>query len=144
MALSTFEAELIALLECSKTTIYLRRLMAELGYIQESPSRIGVDNQSVLAVSESLMIAWKNRHIPIRYFKIRELVRAKQIELYYVTSADNDSDLFTKQLAIESFAKHRSTILIEVPDMDFDAKVPVFSLVQPLVIVELIFQQTWA
>ena len=125
--MSSMEAELIALTEATKTVVYLRKLMSLFGYPQHSPTPIGVDNQSVLAVSKSVMIAWKNRHIPLRYFKVRELIKNGDVELYYVSSADNDSDLLTKSLSRELFEKHRSSMVFEVPIMDFEKIVPIFT-----------------
>jgi hypothetical protein len=124
-ALSSMEAELVALTEAVKTTLYTRRMMVDYGY-ESRPSVIGVDNQSVLAVSESLMITWRNRHIPQRYFFVREKIGA-DINLQYVRSNDNGSDNQTKMLGIESFERHRSGQVVIVPDMDFEATVPTFT-----------------
>ena len=127
VALSTMEAELIALIEACKTVLYLRYLMADMGYAQCSATKIGVDNQSVLAVSESIMIAWKNRHIPLRYFKVRDLVMAGDIELYYVQSDDNTADCLTKALGQPLFQKHRASLISKLPPMDHTAAVPIFT-----------------
>jgi hypothetical protein len=124
-ALSSMEAELVALTEAVKTTLYTRRMMVDYGY-ESRPSVIGVDNQSVLAVSESLMITWRNRHIPLRYFFVREHIGI-DINLQYVRSNDNGSDNQTKMLGIESFERHRSGQVVIVPDMDFEATVPTFT-----------------
>jgi hypothetical protein len=124
IALSTMEAELIALCECSKTVAYIRRLMASMGYPQPEPTKIGVDNQSAISVSESVMIAWKNRHIPLRYFKVRQLIKDNAVELYYVPSADNDSDFFTKALPQDLFDKHRSSMVFEIPNIPLETDIP--------------------
>ena len=126
-ALSTFEAELIALMECAKSNIYVRAFLGDMGYPQLEPSKIGVDNQSVLAVSESIMIAWKNRHIPLRYFKIRQLVIDREIELHYVQSDENVADAMTKALGPEPFEKHRASMMSQLPPMDHAAEIPMFS-----------------
>ena len=126
-AMSTMEGKLIALWEGSKPTVYVRGMVGDMGYPQLKPSRVGVDNQSVMAVSESIMVAWKNRHIPVHYFKIRQLILDKELELYYVPSDENVADAITKSLGPELLEKHRASIMSKLPPMGHDAEIPLFS-----------------
>lgn len=106
-AMSTCEAELIALTTASLTLVWCRRLLADMMNSKlKSPSKIYCDNQSAIAVSESEMINWANRHIPLRYFKVRELIRDRLIEVEYVRSQDNHSDMMTKQLPKVTLLQH--------------------------------------
>ena len=80
-----------------------------------------------MAVSESIMIAWKNRHIPLRYFKVRQLILDKELELYYAPSDESVADAMTKSLGPELFEKHRASMMSKLPPMDHDAEIPLFS-----------------
>ena len=69
------------------------------------------------------MVAWKNRHIPLRYFKVRQLIKDNVVELYYIHSADNDSDFFTKALPPGLFDKHRASMVFEIPGIPLEADI---------------------
>ena len=110
VALSTLEAELYALVECTKSVQYYRGLLGELGIEQKEPTLILVDNQSCIGMSQSAMVSYRSRHIPLRYHFVKQCIREKSIRLEWVASAENTSDLFTKSLGKELFLKHRDTV----------------------------------
>ena len=115
VALSSMEAELIALNETAKTVMFYRVFLKEMGYEQSTKSMIKVDNQSAIQMSRSQMATYRNRHIPLRYYKIKELLRT-DIDLEWVQSKDNVADLFTKNVSKDLFKKHRdsvSTVVLE-------------------------------
>ena len=109
VALSSMEAELIALNETAKSVMYYRTLLGELGFVQTEKSIILVDNQSCIQMSKSQMAVYRNRHIPLRYFYIKDLLK-DDVELTWVGSADNVADLFTKSVAKDLFAKHKEKV----------------------------------
>ena len=110
VALSTLEAELYALVECTKSVQYYRGLLGELGIEQKEPTLILVDNQSCIGMSQSAMVSYRSRHIPLRYHFVKQCIREESIRLEWVASADNTSDLFTKSLGQELFLKHRDSV----------------------------------
>ena len=55
------------------------------------------------------MAVYRNRHIPLRYFYIKDLLK-DDVELTWVGSADNVADLFTKSVAKDLFAKHKEKV----------------------------------
>ena len=71
---------------------------------------IDVDNQSCIQMARSTMSCYKNRHIPIRYFWIKDLMKTGEVELQWVASADNTSDLLTKCVSAELFEVHREKV----------------------------------
>ena len=62
VALSTAEAEYVALTEASKEMIWLQRLMEELGKKQES-SRLYCDSQSAIHLAKNSSFCLKTKHI---------------------------------------------------------------------------------
>ena len=115
VALSSMEAELIALNKTAKTVMFYRVFLKEMGYEQISKSMIKVDNQSAIQMSRSQMATYRNRHVPLRYFKIKELLET-DIDLEWVSSKENVADLFTKSVNNDLFQKHRdsvSTVVLE-------------------------------
>ena len=111
-AQSSMEAELIAMTECSKTVVYVRDLLNELGFPQREASILLVDNQSAIMMSRSQMQVYRNRHIPIRYFVCKDLIRQGIIDVQWVASADNTSDILTKCVTSELFLKHQDDISV--------------------------------
>ena len=55
--------------------------------------------------------AQHSRHIDRKLFKMREMRGAGQVQVRYVPTNDNTSDIFTKILARQLFEKHRRTVL---------------------------------
>ena len=47
----------------------------------------------------------RTKHIDIRFHWIRQLVKDKLIELFYVPTADNVADIMTKALPPQTFLK---------------------------------------
>lgn len=109
VALSSMEAELIALNECAKTVAYFRAFLGELGYEQTEKSKVYVDNQSCIQMSRSQMAVYRNRHIPLRYHFVKDLL-ANDIDLIWIASEDNVADLFTKSVTTVLFLKHRDGV----------------------------------
>jgi len=94
-------------------------LLDELGFRQDVKSEILVDNQSAIQMSRSQMAVYRNRHIPLRYHFVKDLLE-NDITLTWVASADNVADLFTKSVATIIFLKHReqvSSVVINTHDV---------------------------
>ena len=57
------------------------------------------DNQDSLALANNPISHQRSKHIDVRYHFIRDLVRAQKVILSYVSSYENNADVFTKQLS---------------------------------------------
>ena len=69
--LSSTEAEYVALSEVTKETLYVTRLMEELGFPVPLPVRIFEDNTSTIAIAENPVCHERTKHIHPRYHFIR-------------------------------------------------------------------------
>jgi len=101
VAMSSVEAEIIALGTSVQEALYVRGLLKELGYAQEKPTIIYVDNSGAKSygTNPGQYSGKRNmRHIELRYYFIREHVRNGNIEIRQVPSAQNIADIFTKAL----------------------------------------------
>ncbi len=79
VALSTAEAEYVALSSAAQEAVWLRRLASELRFKQSEPTVIFEDNQSAMAMSQNPQFHRKTKHIDIRYHFIREKVSEKDL-----------------------------------------------------------------
>ena len=53
----------------------------------------------------------RSRHIERRYLRVRELVALGEIEVKFIESAANHSDILTKPLDVEAFVLHSSALM---------------------------------
>jgi len=75
LALSSTEAEYLALFEASKTIMWLRQFLTELGYPPSTPTIIYEDNKSAINIIHNGNDKGRTKHMDIRYHYIRELVQ---------------------------------------------------------------------
>lgn len=100
VALSTMEAEYIALCQGTKETVFNRCLLHEMGFEDyiESPTPIFCDNQSASFMVKNPTVQKKSKHIDIRYHYIREKYEDKEIDVKYIPTNENAADILTKIL----------------------------------------------
>ena len=96
VALSSTEAEYMALTLAAKETIWIRLLMTKLGLMQDDASptvnvleREGAialkgDNQSAIALANNPVLHSRTKHIDIQHHFIRNEVTEGRIDLTYV------------------------------------------------------------
>lgn len=95
-ALSTTEAEYMALTEACKEAIYMRSLIKEVFDVVQ-PITIHSDNQSSLKLTRNDTFHSRTKHIDIRHHFIRELSQTDFI-LQYISTNDMLADILTKSL----------------------------------------------
>ncbi|CAI7788784.1 unnamed protein product [Closterium sp. NIES-54] len=98
IALSSTEAEYVALTRGGTEAVWLRRLLAELGHKQEGPTPIYVDNQAAIGLAKNLVLHGRTKHIQIRHHFIRKLVEDNEVELRYIKTNSQPADFLTKPL----------------------------------------------
>ena len=108
VALSTAEAEYIAMANTAQESVWLRQLMAELTNSSEAPTLIYEDNQSAIAMTKNPQFHGRAKHIDIKHHYIREQVGQGTITLEYCPTDEMTADMLTKGLSQEFFCKHRN------------------------------------
>jgi len=111
VALSSMEAEYIALNELSRTIIYMRNFLADIGFKQKDPTIIYEDNASAIYLASSSNIPVKSRHILLRYHFIKFAIESGAIEVHYVPSNMQRADCLTKALGPSDYLLGRSNLL---------------------------------
>lgn len=97
VALSSTEAEYMALSEAAKEAIYLRNLLGELTGKLDCV-KVFNDNQSALKLSVNPMFHERTKHIDVRYHFVREVVSNNIIKVDYLSTAEMTADILTKGL----------------------------------------------
>lgn len=114
VALSTAEAEYMALSCAAQESIWMRRLNSELGNPPQGPTIILEDNQSAIAMAKNPQFHGRAKHIDIRHHFVREQVSDGTIELKYCPTREMVADILTKGLAQEQFCLLRGMAGMEL------------------------------
>ena len=81
VALSTTEAEYMALAAAAQEVLFLRQLLSDFGFTQSHPTLMFEDNKSCISLATNPMTTAKTKHIDIRYHFVRDLATTKQINI---------------------------------------------------------------
>ena len=104
IALSSCEAEYMALTQAAKEAIWIKRLMEEIK-IPQSSITLYCDNQGAIALSHNPEFHVRTKHIDIAYHFIRNVVQENTIKLVYISTEEQAADGLTKALSREKFQK---------------------------------------
>lgn len=110
VALSTVEAEYIALSATTQEVVWLRRLLEDFGVNMSSGTEVFGDNQGSIALSKNPVHHKRTKHIDIRYHFIREAVEDGIVKLTYCPTKQMVADILTKPLPRGQFELLRSKL----------------------------------
>lgn len=98
VALSSTEAEYMALAETARETAYLRILLRELGEPQSSETVVFCDNSGAKFLSENPVYHARTKHIDIRHHYVREAVANGVVAVKSIPRTEMTADVLTKAL----------------------------------------------
>jgi Reverse transcriptase (RNA-dependent DNA polymerase)/gag-polypeptide of LTR copia-type/Integrase core domain/GAG-pre-integrase domain/Domain of unknown function (DUF4219)/Zinc knuckle len=107
VALSSSEAEYVAMCSAACQAVWLRRVLEDVGNMQEGAVVLKCDNKSTIAMCKNPVLHGRSKHIDIKLHFIRELVASRSIEVDYVPTADQKADILTKALQATEFLMMR-------------------------------------
>ena len=99
VALSTAEAEYMALAATTQEAMFLRQLMMDMQQHQHAGTVIYEDNQSCIALTKNTMTTGRSKHIDIKYHFCRERQESGDIDVQYCSTEDMLADVLTKPVA---------------------------------------------
>ena len=100
VALSTSEAEYIAMCEAVKELLWIRKLLTELFRPLNHAIRLYADNQSAISMAKNHQFSPRTKHIAIRYHFIHQHVENHDVAIKWTDTNSNIADIFTKVLDI--------------------------------------------
>ena len=111
-AKSSTEAELIGASDYVPWTVWVKWFLREQGY-KLSRSIFYQDNQSAMKMESNGMKSAgdKSRHINIRYFFIKDILKRENIELIHCPTDRMIADFYTKPLQGSLFRKMRDIVM---------------------------------
>ncbi|KAF8749245.1 Reverse transcriptase (RNA-dependent DNA polymerase) [Rhizoctonia solani] len=103
VALSTMEAEYMALLHACTQALWMRQFFEELYLYADAPTLILSDNLAALTLSVESQFHGRSKHIDIRHHFMRDIIEKRKVTTLYVPSNENLADAFTKALPAPQF-----------------------------------------
>ncbi|KAL0281564.1 UNVERIFIED_CONTAM: hypothetical protein PYX00_002512 [Menopon gallinae] len=110
VALSSTEAEYMALTESVKEAIYLKKFVAELGFPELGDIMIFCDNMGALKLSQNDMFHSRTKHIDIRHHFVREAVKNGKVTVKHIGTEEMAADMLTKGLASPKIIKNSKSV----------------------------------
>lgn len=98
VALSSTEAEYMALAETTKEGIYICKFLKELGLDKFTKLSIYNDNIGAQHLAKNHVVHPRTKHIDIRFHFVRDAIKRYNFILNYMSSAQMPADVLTKPL----------------------------------------------
>ena len=108
VSLSSTEAEYQSLSECAQEVIFTQNMIQEI----TGKFMIGViyeDNLGAIYLVKNQQVSPRTKHIDVRHHFLREL-QGPRLDIRFIKSANNSSDIMTKNTNKELFEKHSYVI----------------------------------
>ena len=98
VALSSTEAEYVALSELAKEILWMRELCTEIGQELIGPTTIFEDNKSAIAIANDPVHHGRVKHIQVKVHFFRDHLKKGHLKLEYISTENQVADLLTKPL----------------------------------------------
>jgi hypothetical protein len=109
VTLDVTSAELVSATQCAQDMLFIMRVLESIELKVKKPMRLEVDNTGAVDLSHNWSVSGRTRHDSIRQSFLRELNEDGIIEVFWIETSKNSSDIFTKNLSGPVFEKHTST-----------------------------------
>ncbi|CAA7041690.1 unnamed protein product [Microthlaspi erraticum] len=101
-ALSTTEAEYIALTKAVKEAIWIRGLLIDMGLKAEKAS-VWCDSQSAICLSKNNAFHERTKHMATKFNFIRDIIEEGEVEVLKIHTSENPADMLTKGIHVKKF-----------------------------------------
>ncbi|CAL3973559.1 unnamed protein product [Diplocarpon coronariae] len=100
IALSSTEAEYVAMCKFAQEASWIRQVLKEMGYNRDDAKKVEMiyDNQGALHLTENPEYHQRTKHIDIKFHYIRQELRKGYLDLWYTNTKENAADSLTKSL----------------------------------------------
>jgi hypothetical protein len=111
VALSSMEAEYNGLSTLVAQIKYLRDLLDRMGFPQEGPTIIFMDNQAAEIVANEPRHSNRTKHIDIRFHYVQDAIDESIVRIVHVQGIHNRADIHTKNLEYNMHSTHRNAMV---------------------------------
>lgn len=97
IALSSTEAEYMALSSCAQELLWFRQLEKEI-WNNNIPTLVHCDNQSAIRLAVNDIYQPRTKHIDVRHHFVREMLEQNKLQIEHIPTAEMVADIMTKPL----------------------------------------------
>jgi transposase InsO family protein len=115
VALSSTEAEYMALTETSKHALWVKSLCEQLSFDIDLPISIHCDSKGAREITLNPVFHKRTKHIDIQHHFVRQQAEEGSIAILPIPTADNLADVFTKPLSRDSHSRLTGTLGLTNP-----------------------------
>jgi hypothetical protein len=109
VALSSTESEYQSLSECAQEAMFTQNLIYEITGVRLM-AIIYEDNLGAIYLTRNQQVSARTKHIDIRHHYMRDLLMEKRMDIRFIRSEDNSSDICTKNTPRDLHEKHSTMI----------------------------------
>ena len=107
VALSSTEAEYRGATVATCEAIWLKRLLKDLQVEVSDSTTIYYNNLSSIQLAKNPLFHARTKHIEVHYHFVRERILSGEVELQYVPTDRQNTDIFIEPLGLESCSNSR-------------------------------------
>ncbi|GJY53981.1 hypothetical protein Tco_0445645 [Tanacetum coccineum] len=125
VAMYSVETVNVAVAGCYANILWMKSQLTDFDIIYEKVP-ISCDNTSAIVISNNLVLHSRTKHIDIRYHFIRDHALKGDIELHFIPTQYQFTDIFTKPLDEPTFKR----LIVELGMLNIDSKLEVSVLTE--------------
>uniref|UniRef100_A0A0A9WLY1 Retrovirus-related Pol polyprotein from transposon TNT 1-94 n=1 Tax=Lygus hesperus TaxID=30085 RepID=A0A0A9WLY1_LYGHE len=110
VALSSTESEYIGAALATMELVYIQGIMVDICPKVKMKSTLFIDNMSASSLIKSYENSKRTKHIDVKFHYVKDMYRKGEVDIQYVPTAENVSDIFTKALNYDKFEKFRNIL----------------------------------
>ncbi|GKV31442.1 hypothetical protein SLEP1_g40128 [Rubroshorea leprosula] len=113
VALSTTEAEYMAITEVVKEALWLKGLVSDLE-VEQNEMMMFCDSQSAIHLTKNTMYHKRTKHIQVRYHFVWEVISNGDVLVEKISTDENPADMMTKQVSGIKFKHCLDLISVQI------------------------------
>ena len=114
VVLSTAEAEYVAVSEVVKEIKFLYQILRSMEIQVPLPINAQVDNVGAIWLANNSNVSERTKHVDLWEHFVRDMIKDQVIEINFVKSAENDSDIMTKNQQGQHYMYAKSKLVYTV------------------------------
>ena len=118
VVLSTTEAEYVPVSEVVREIKFLYQMLRSMEIKVLLPIKVQVDNVGAIWLANNSSVSERTMHVDLRAHFVRDMIKDQMIEIYFVKSAEKDSDIMTENQQGQHYMYAKSKLVYTVQDMN--------------------------
>ena len=115
VSLSSTEAEYRGAAVAACETVWLKRILKDLGVPIKDLTPLYYDNMSNIYLARNPMFHARTKHIEVHYHFIREHILAGDVDLQHISTNLQTADIFTKALGADKLWQFMTNLVLTIP-----------------------------